>query len=678
MTNPHLAYRADIDGLRALAILVVVAFHAYPEWLHGGFVGVDVFFVISGYLISGILLRGLTANNFSFTEFYARRIKRIFPALSLVLISCLVFGWFALLADEYKMLGKHSAAGAAFISNIFYWQEAGYFDKSAELKPLLHLWSLGIEEQFYIFWPVLLFFAHRFGFNLFRFISFFCLASFAVNVVATAGNTVFSFYLPLTRAWELLAGGLLAFFNLNKREGLNFNLLWLDSRLSGSTTRNTNIKLSNNLKSWLGLILVLIAAVGFNTKINFPGFLAAVPVLGAVLIISAGPHAWANKNLLASKLMVFLGLISYPLYLWHWPLLAFLRIIEPDASFTMRFSTVALSLLLAWLTYQLLEKYVRKNKSWFVTFTLLIIMLLIAGAGFNIYSRDGLGFRHKQIESQLEPLKWDEKDLNRQSDCLRDFKKLGMEGYCLRSSTAPISVALIGDSHANHLFYGLERFYSRLGQGLINLGSGGCPPFYDLESRNKKVGEVCQGKMNYVLDYVVSSPSIKTVVLSGSSIQYTSGDGPGNEMREGDFELRSIDGGATAQRNVEIFGRAMDQTLSRLQHAGKDVVFAIDIPEMGFDPRACFASSFMKLTHRLPKTPCATVKQDVVSRSQIYRAKVTEILNRFPSVKRWDPADYLCDEQYCWAVIDGKAIYRDAAHLSLEGSLYLGDHFSPK
>lgn len=677
MTNPHLVYRADIDGLRALAILVVVAFHAYPEWLHGGFVGVDIFFVISGYLISGILLRGLTAKNFSFTEFYARRIKRIFPALTLVIISCLVFGWFALLADEYKMLGKHSAAGAAFMSNIVYWQEAGYFDKSAELKPLLHLWSLGIEEQFYVFWPVLMFFAHRFRLNTFGFILFFGLASFAVNVVSTASNPIFSFYLPFTRAWELLAGGMLAIFNINKREGANLNLSRLVSRLSGNSIKYTNIKLSNNLKSWLGLILVLIASIGFNKEINFPGFWAAVPTLGAVLMISAGPHAWVNKNLLASKLMVFIGLISYPLYLWHWPLLAFLRIIEPNASLTLRFAMVALSLLLAWLTYQLLEKYVRGNNSRFVTFALVIAMSLIAGAGFNIYSRDGLGFRHKQIESQLEPLKWDDKNLNRRSDCLNEFKKLGPEGYCLRSSTPTISVALIGDSHANHLFYGLERFYSRSSQGLINLGSGGCPPFYDLESWNKKVGEVCQGKMNYALNYVLSSASIKTVILSGSSIQYTSGDGLGNEMREGDFQLKSTKD-AGAKSNADIFGHAMEETLKRLQEAGKKVVFAIDIPEMDFDPRVCFASSFMTLTHRLPKTPCAMLKQDVVNRSQVYKAKVTEVLNKFPNVKRWDPAEYLCDEQYCWAMLDGQTMYRDAAHLSLAGSLYLGDNFFPR
>lgn len=677
MTNPHLAYRSDIDGLRALAIFVVVVFHAFPEWLHGGFVGVDVFFVISGYLISGILYRGLATGDFSFAEFYARRIKRIFPALALVIFTCLAFGWVALLADEYKMLGKHGAAGAAFVSNFVSWQEAGYFDKTAELKPLLHLWSLGIEEQFYIFWPVLIFIAYKSRFNLLVYISLFFAASFIANVALTVGNPTLSFYLPMTRAWELLAGGLLAYFNLNKRIEMGSVSGWLVSKCGGHTAQLPPAIALNNLSAWVGLVLVLSAAIGFNKAIYFPGFWAAMPVAGALLIIDAGPAAWINRKILASKPVVFIGLISYPLYLWHWPLLVFLRITTPDASFTSRLAIVISSLLLAWLTYQFLEKFIRRKQSWLVTFTLVVVMLVATASSLNIYSRDGLGFRHKQVESQLEPLKWDERSLNRQSDCLNDFGKLGSEGYCLRSGSAPITVALIGDSHANHLFYGLEAFYAKSGRGLINLGSGGCPPFFDLESRNVSVGEVCQGKMNYALEYALNNPNIRTIILSGSSLQYTSDERAGNEMRDGDFRLNTI-GVAVPERNIDVFSDAMDKTLKRLLRSRKEVIFAIDIPEIGFDPKSCFASSFMKLTNRKPKTPCAVEKQEVFHRSQLYKAKVSEILDKYPSVKRWDPADYLCDERYCWAIIGGKAIYRDPAHLSLEGSMYLGSKFSPK
>ena len=163
----HPKYRPDIDGLRAIAVLSVVGFHAFPSWVNGGFIGVDVFFVISGFLISGIIYENLDKGEFTFREFYARRIRRIFPALIVVMTACFAFGWFSLLADEYKQLGKHIAGGATFISNLLLWQESGYFDNSAETKPLLHLWSLGIEEQFYIIWPLLLWLTWKRKFKFF-------------------------------------------------------------------------------------------------------------------------------------------------------------------------------------------------------------------------------------------------------------------------------------------------------------------------------------------------------------------------------------------------------------------------------------------------------------------------------------------------------------------------------
>jgi len=213
----HPKYRRDIDGLRAVAVLSVVAFHAFPDWMKGGFIGVDIFFVISGFLISTIIFENLDRGTFTFFEFYARRIKRIFPALLLVLIASFVFGWFALLADEYKQLGKHIAAGAGFVSNLVLWSEAGYFDNSAETKPLLHLWSLGIEEQFYIVWPFFLWFAWKKKFNLLTLTVILTLISFTLNLKGISENSVAIFYSPQTRFWELLSGSILAWFAIYKK-----------------------------------------------------------------------------------------------------------------------------------------------------------------------------------------------------------------------------------------------------------------------------------------------------------------------------------------------------------------------------------------------------------------------------------------------------------------------------
>ncbi|HEY9381624.1 MAG TPA: acyltransferase, partial [Burkholderiales bacterium] len=230
MTVPaHSGYRPDIDGLRAVAVLGVLIFHAFPGALPGGFAGVDIFFVISGYLISGIILQGLERGEFSFADFYARRIRRIFPALALVLSTCLLIGWFMLLPDEYAMLGKHALGGVVFVANFVFRSEDSYFDVSSESKPFLHLWSLGIEEQFYIVWPVLLALAYRFRFKLGAPILVVLALSFALNIANAASNPETTFFLPHTRFWELLIGCILAYAHM--RSGRNGAHRWL--RLSG-------------------------------------------------------------------------------------------------------------------------------------------------------------------------------------------------------------------------------------------------------------------------------------------------------------------------------------------------------------------------------------------------------------------------------------------------------------
>ena len=355
-------YRPDIDGLRAIAVLFVVAFHAFPEKVKGGFIGVDIFFVISGFLISTIIAEQLEKGNFSFIDFYVRRIKRIFPALSIVLFSCLLFAWFCLLPDELQQLGKHVAAGAGFVSNWVLWSEAGYFDNSAETKPLLHLWSLGIEEQFYIIWPCVLVAAWKRRWNLFYTIGCILSISFLLNIGLVFHNQVAAFYYPMTRGWELLSGAMLARYALCKPASM---LHFLHSTKSGTEalTLASNAEVRNWLPDALSLLGVLCLMLGFvliNKDLNFPGFWAALPVLGTVLLILSGPGAWLNQRVLSHKLFVWVGLISFPLYLWHWPILSFGRIVyfdDPPLSF--KILAIMVSILLAWLTMNFIEKPLR-------------------------------------------------------------------------------------------------------------------------------------------------------------------------------------------------------------------------------------------------------------------------------------------------------------------------------
>lgn len=368
----HPKYRPDIDGLRAIAIFFVIGFHALPEWVTGGFIGVDIFFVISGYLISTIIFDSLERKHFSFVEFYSRRIKRIFPALLVVLISCFVFGWVFLLADEYKQLGKHIAGGAGFVSNFIFWNESGYFDNVAETKPLLHLWSLGIEEQFYIVWPLLLWLAWKPRFNFLTIMFVVIFISFGLNIARINGNhLVEAFYSPQTRFWELLVGSILAYGTLRKWNVFPRMRLWLDAWLGKiiyAHPPEPEGKTFRNVQAFFGVILIVASVLIVTKKTYFPGWWALLPTLGTALLISAGVQTWINRVVLSNKVLVWFGLISFPLYLWHWPLLAFVRIEWPMMFFVneagraelptipIRIAVVFLSIILAWLTYMLIEK----------------------------------------------------------------------------------------------------------------------------------------------------------------------------------------------------------------------------------------------------------------------------------------------------------------------------------
>ncbi|MEQ8255286.1 MAG: acyltransferase family protein [Roseovarius confluentis] len=392
MTPPHhTGYRREIDGLRAFAVLSVVAFHAFPDAVPGGFVGVDVFFVISGFLITSHIFEKLDQGAFSFADFFQRRIRRIFPALLVVMSLSLLFGWLVLLSDEFNQLGLHVASGAAFISNFVFAAEAGYFDAAAEVKPMLHLWSLAVEEQFYILWPLALWVAWKLRAGLLILTLIVFAASFVVNVVYATPHPVETFFWPFGRFWELLSGSILAWFTVH-RDGLQAGAIV--QKLAGA----------------LGLVLLVLSVAVIDRTVAFPSWWAILPVLGSVLVIFGGATAWGVVPLFTNRVAVWFGLISYPLYLWHWPVLSFLHIAEDDVPHRdARVAGVALAILLAWLTYRFIERPIRFGKFaeparalW-----LAAVMMAVGLAGFvisrtdfsdshtarTVYLRDGLEHR---------------------------------------------------------------------------------------------------------------------------------------------------------------------------------------------------------------------------------------------------------------------------------------------
>jgi peptidoglycan/LPS O-acetylase OafA/YrhL len=403
----HSTYRPDIDGLRAIAVLAVVLFHAFPQTFRGGFIGVDVFFVLSGYLISRIIFEQLNQGTFNFFDFYARRIKRIFPALLIVLVAAYIAGWFTLLADEYGQLGQHIAAGAAFISNFVLWGEAGYFDNSAHTKPLLHLWSLGIEEQFYIVWPLLLWLASKLRFPLFALTLILAALSFYLNVTGIKSDAVATFYSPQTRIWELLLGSGLAWCALYKKDAVADAVIFIDKCCRRQKTIvdpvHARTRMANAL-SCLGFILLIYSLIRFNRDLQFPGKWALIPVLGTAFILAAGPLAWLNTKILSNKVLVWFGLISYPLYLWHWPLLSFAWIVEASPpSLLTRLGLIGLSIALAWLTYRLIERPSRFGKHGSLKVCLLIVLMFILG-GLGLGTFDERGFPFREHVKQADAL----------------------------------------------------------------------------------------------------------------------------------------------------------------------------------------------------------------------------------------------------------------------------------
>lgn len=657
----HPKYRADIDGLRAIAILSVVGFHAFPSWIKGGFIGVDIFFVISGFLISTIIAGSLERNSFNFIEFYSRRIKRIFPAMLLVLTVCFAFGWFALLADEYKQLGKHIAGGAGFVSNFVFWNESGYFDNAAETKPLLHLWSLGIEEQFYIFWPLLLWLTWKNRFSLLTITIAIAVISFTLNVINVRSDAIAAFYSPQTRFWELLVGAVLAHVALHKQHILPKKLKdridrWL-RRMFYAQTPEADGRTLRNVQSITGAGLIVIGILIIAKEKQFPGWWAALPILGTALIISAGAQAWLNRMVLSHRVLVWFGLISFPLYLWHWPLLSFARILQGEAlSNEMRGAAVVVSILLAWLTYKLIEKPVRfgdQRKA--KTIALIALMIVVGFAGYAGYKKDGFGFRLHQDENQLRQFEWN-KLYNASAEC--KSKYVG-DDYCnITNIDIPPDAAIIGDSHANHFYWGLREYYKRKGENLINLGAGGCPPFIGINMGGPNTSPNCFGRTKPLYDFILNSKEIKTVYIGFWHDAYFADN----------LVFTDLLGQIQDKNNYSYVLNALVRTIKMLNGKGKKVVLLYDMPDLKKDIRGCFLIRPIQLSK-----PCKLDSSMFVNDFGRYQLLVAE-LKKKTSIKVFDTHQYL--EGNFPVDRNGIPTYRDYSHLSINGSLFFSDKYS--
>jgi peptidoglycan/LPS O-acetylase OafA/YrhL len=612
-TGHALSYRPDIDGLRAVAVTLVILVHAFPSVMQNGFIGVDIFFVISGFLITRIILTHLKDGSFSLLDFYVRRINRIFPALIALLGACIAFGWISLYANEFGLLGRSVATGAGFVANINYYFESGYWDIAAKLKPLLHLWSLGVEEQFYLIWPLLLWAAWSWRRqNVAIALLGIMVLSLAWNLWITGIDQPAAFYLPFGRLWELGAGGALAYIqgaqSVTKERG------WI-----------------NEVAAFSGFTLIVVALAQRYPVNQFPGAHAILPVLGAVLIIGAGAGSWLNAHLLSQRAIVYVGLISFPLYLWHWPALAFARILNngdlPDA---FRNAALALTVALAVATYHAIEQPIGTHRHWRGMIAAIACVLLVAcgAGGYAIYAKDGLSARY---------------------------------GYSAALPSPPplvtkAKVALIGDSFAGILHAPLHTLY---GDRLVAYAIASWPYLAGVAYKPDLLGipKVTPEETEKTLATIMSDATIDAVVIFNAS--YT----------ELDY-LRSYPISPPGETAAIAYEAALRRTVKLLTNAGKRVVYVKANPFLNEIPLVEVCSSTALPVPRRRPIGCILPVDVVRQRMQHYNEVVDRALDGVRGVSVLDTTQLVvCDERLCYVERNGALLYRDQAHLSPIASL---------
>ena len=633
-------YRPDIDGLRAVAVLCVIFYHTGFAVFSGGYVGVDVFFVISGFLITTIIVREIGADKFSIAMFYERRMRRILPAIMTVVVFCLVAGFFLLEPGDFRDLAFSSIANNIFLSNVYFNFQAGYFDGPAEMKPLLHTWSLSVEEQYYLLFPLLLLLIAKF-FNkkYLHFLIPILVASFVACVIGMNVDATAVFYLLPTRAWELCIGSVLAI----------------------AAIPPLRHAIGRNAVALIGLALIVYSNFLFDDETVFPGSSAAVPTIGAALIIYTGASgSTLVSRLLSIRPVVFIGLISYSLYLWHWPLIVFTKYYKAvDLSRKEELLLLVVMFVASVLSWRFVETPFRKKqllatrKPMFIAS--FVATALLIGAGIYIVSGGGDSeWRH-----------W-----NTCEDAVEDPDDWGPPCTLGAAGSEP-SFMLWGDSHARSLASSVEVSASRNDVAGVVATHSACPA---LENMIRPGRPECHDFNVAVLDYLSQRPGIETVILAGRWV--FSLEGSRYKDEEGDpSELidRSISGSDERSRR-ELFEAGLLGTISTLQGMGKRVVVVGPVPEVGYEVPA--KNHIAQITSQDVNAMIAPRLDEFLTRN----SAVLEILEMIESkeIAVVRPAQVLCNDDYCEVALeDGTALYRDDHHLSTFGSKHVSGVFDP-
>jgi peptidoglycan/LPS O-acetylase OafA/YrhL len=659
-------YRPEIDGLRALAVVPVILFHAGFEAFSGGFVGVDVFFVISGYLITSIILTQKAAGTFSLVNFYERRARRILPTLFFVIATCIPFAWLWLLPKDMKDFAESVGAVSLFLSNHLFLSESGYFETAAELKPLLHMWSLAVEEQYYILFPLFLLvmwrFAKRWTVSALALIT---ISSFALAQWAAYNKPAAAFFLLPARGWEIAIGALVAFY----------------------FARFPKLQLKRSVQeigSFMGLLLILYAVFAYSKATPFPSVYTLAPTLGAALIILCTTPSTFVGCVLKTKVFVGAGLISYSAYLWHQPLFAFARyrFIDQFTQYTFVY-LIILVFTLAAVTYFCIELPIRKHKFLInrKSFFYFFIGLTVTSIAFALVGNHNNGYAKRYAGTAIELVLEATKKYHNQ--CQRILgKSPNVDHACTIGNPNNQSFSLLGDSHAGALIDVFDKYAKSENIGGRGFTVSGCLPLklsnrtdHDLEEKN-----ACRIFKESFFSNLSSNTISSTLIVSG---RWTFGiERSRFDNKEGGIEPgRDIywDNEWVKEYGYEnAFELDLRESIVKLIKSGKTVILIYPVPEMGWDvPRY--------LLNKLQQKSLLDARDGSISH-QIFRArnekayKALDSIGQHPNLYRVYPEKVFCNTVVtgrCVAHINGTVLYRDDDHLSNAGAAMILDKIRP-
>ena len=648
-----MTYRPDIDGLRAVAIVPVVLYHAGFVLFGGGFVGVDVFFVISGYLIASFILTEIQSGEFSLGNFYLRRIRRIFPALFTMMAISAVIGALLLTPHAFRRLGESVTATALFSSNFLFWLQSGYFAAQLQDRPLLHTWSLGVEEQFYLAFPIFLMLLFRlFPSRLSGAVLTLCVLSFGVNILTVGEHPNFAFFLAPARMWELFIGVLLAV---------------------GAVAPPRSHR-GSEAAGLAGALLIGCAIFWFSQSTVFPGFAALVPTLGAGLIIWAGMGGKGRVTRLLSRPgAVLVGKISYSLYLWHFPLLAFAAYASTGPlSLSMRLAIVALSVILAFASWMYIEQPVRQGRGLFgqsqTIFGAAAAAIALFG-GFGVIDHFTGGFPGR-INEAARQIVAAEQDINPdRTACLQlgdesDIAKRPLCEFGVRG--APIEFALWGDSHAETLRAAFDAAAGRARRAGTFFGHTGCIPELGIDRQNNG----CDRINAAIAAHLAALTSVHTVILAGRWGLWAEG---ATYKTEGGRPVSLISSSGGPVANHVGFAAGLEAAIGKLISAGKQVWLVGPIPEIGYDVPRMLYLDFLGISPQVEIRPTA----EEFNQRQKFVFTVFARLTKEYAVQTVWPHRFLCDANFCEVARAGHPLYIDDQHLARSAAQSMSAIFDP-